>query len=94
MSANQNQEFQYYERVKLLFKVEPDCQVTVNKARILSNLVINHIDEEILQKVLKIKSYHNRLGKKYINIQLNYGIFIQLLKMVILLMKKILIIIF
>jgi hypothetical protein len=66
MSANQNQEFQYYERIKLLFKVEPDCQVTVNKTRVLSSLVINHIDEETLQKILKIKSYHNRSGKKYI----------------------------
>jgi hypothetical protein len=66
MSVNQNQEFQYYQRIQPLFSVELDCQVTVYKARILSSLVINHIDEETLQKILKIKSYHNRSGKKYI----------------------------
>jgi hypothetical protein len=67
MSANQNQEFQYYQRIKPLFEVASDCQVIVHKTKKLSSLVINHIDEETLQKILKIKSYSNKSkGKNYI----------------------------
>ena len=67
MSVNQNQEFQYYQRSKL-FNIETSYyQVILHKTRILSSLVINHIDEETLQKILKIKAYNNKSkGKNYI----------------------------
>jgi hypothetical protein len=61
MSVNQNQDFQYYDHAKPLFELTSVCQVIVHTKRLLYSPVINHIDEETLQKVLKIKyTYKNK----------------------------------
>jgi hypothetical protein len=56
MSANQIQENLYYNRAEPLFELTSNWEILVNEEGILSSPIVNHIDKELLQKVLKIKS--------------------------------------
>jgi hypothetical protein len=55
MSVNQNQEFQYYNGADPLFELPSDWKIFVNEEGILSSPIINHVDKQLLKKVLKIK---------------------------------------
>ena len=54
MSANQNQEFQYYVRAEPMFELTSNLEILVNEEVILSSPIVNLVEKELLQKVLKI----------------------------------------
>jgi hypothetical protein len=57
MCANQIQENLYYNRAEPLVEVSSNWEVSVNKKAILSSPIVNLIEKQLLQTILKIKDY-------------------------------------